>query len=119
MFHGRLSDRCVDLDAEFRAMGAEDQARRTSERMDEVDVDIERLLMLTEALWSMIKEEHGYEDEALVQRVLEIDARDGRIDGKLAVDRPADCPHCQRPLVKNRRYCLYCGEPTPVELFQR
>lgn len=117
MFHESLSS--ADLDARLAAEDAQYAVNRVEDQFGRVGVDIERLLLLTEALWSLLKEEHGYEDEELVRRVLEIDSRDGRIDGRLAAKPPEDCPHCNRPVPSERRYCLYCGEPVPVQLFAR
>ena len=119
MFFNSMSNHHSELDHDAAALSAQDEVRRTSENADRLKADIERLLLISEALWQILKEQHGYEDEELVRRVLEIDNRDGRIDGKLAARPPGNCPHCNRPVVRNRRFCIYCGEPTPVELFAR
>lgn len=113
MFHNALSG-----DTEFDAHPTT-CASPTDERLVRAEADIERLLLLTEALWNVIKEEHGLEDDELVRRVLEVDLRDGRIDGRVGAKPPEDCPHCNRPVSSDRRYCLYCGEPVPVKLFAR
>jgi len=70
--------------------------------------DVEKLFMLTEALWTILKEKHGCTDAELVQRVQEIDLRDGKLDGKVAKVNP-DCPKCGRKLMGKRPVCLYCG----------
>ena len=78
--------------------------------------DVEKLFMLTEALWTILKEKHGCTDAELVQRVQEIDLRDGKLDGKVAKVNP-DCPKCSRKLMGKRPVCLYCGaEVTRVDL---
>ena len=41
-----------------------DEVRHAAEFMQS---DIERLLMITEALWSMVKEHHGYTDDELFE----------------------------------------------------
>ena len=87
--------------------------------IEEVKHDVERLLMITKTLWSIVKEDHQYDDEDLVRRVLEIDARDGRVDGRLAAQKHRDCWSCHRPLMRDRRRCIYCGEATVVDLFER
>jgi hypothetical protein len=73
-----------------------------------IQCDVEKLFMLTEALWTILKEKHGYTDAELVQRVQEIDLRDGKLDGKVAKVNP-DCPKCSRKLMGKRPVCLYCG----------
>ena len=73
-----------------------------------IQCDVEKLFMLTEALWTILKEKHGCTDAELVQRVQEIDLRDGKLDGKVAKVNP-DCPKCGRKLMGKRPVCLYCG----------
>lgn len=119
MFHEALSATAPSYSAGVAAEQAHAAANRVAEQIVHMQADIERLLMITEGLWTILKDEHGYEDEDLVRRVLEVDLKDGKIDGKVAARKPGDCPHCNRPLSQDRRFCLYCGEPTPVNLFAR
>lgn len=92
------------------------QARTDVELMK---CDVERLLMITESLWTILKEQHGFDDNELIRRVAEIDLRDGKLDGKLAKEPPTNCPHCNRPMIKRRPYCMYCGKPVAVNPFDR
>ena len=73
-----------------------------------IQCDVEKLFMITEALWTILKEKHGCTDAELVQRVQEIDLRDGKLDGKVTKVNP-DCPKCSRKLMGKRPVCLYCG----------
>ena len=93
-----------------------DKAERNTEALQ---LDVERLLMITEALWMILKEQHGYTDEHLQERVMEIDLRDGRLDGKVAPSDPTKCPACDRPLGRKRMSCIYCGEAVMPGLFDR
>lgn len=94
-------------------------AEQSQQNIDLLRCDIERLLMICEALWSMIREQHGYTDEELYRRVTQIDMRDGRLDGRVAPSPPAKCPHCGHVLAKRRPVCLFCGKPVRQDLFQR
>jgi len=93
------------------------EARRQGES---VQFDIEKLFMITEALWTFLKHEHGYTDEHLAQMIQEIDLRDGKLDGKVAKSesRPA-CPSCGRTIIRNQVRCLYCGTEAPQQPFER
>jgi hypothetical protein len=101
------------------AEGARADARRADRKADALEFDVERLLMISEALWSILKEQHGYTDEELQSRILKIDMRDGKLDGRVADSPPGRCPKCDRPLLKHRPRCLYCGEIVAQPAFER
>ncbi len=94
-------------------------AERAKSAVAETRHDIERLLMITEALWGILKEQHGYTDEELFRRITEIDLRDGRADGRVAATPVPPCPHCGRLTAKHRPLCIYCGKPMVTDPFQR
>jgi hypothetical protein len=54
--------------------------------------DIERLLMITEALWLFVKQEHNFSDEDLVKVITEIELRDSQSPKHV----PVTCPACGR-----------------------
>lgn len=99
--------------------GASARADRAAEETRAMRSDMERALMICEALWTMLKEQHGYTDEDLFRRVMEIDLRDGRADGRVAPSAPASCPHCGHVVSKHRAVCLYCGKAMMVDPFSR
>jgi hypothetical protein len=108
-----------DPGARVRATEAKTKADQALSRFDGLRQDIERLLMITEALWTLMKEEHGYTDDALVKRIEAIDLRDGRLDGKVGPTPPRHCPQCGKVRMKNRPVCLYCGGKVEPEPFER
>ena len=94
------------------------QASTANDEIRFVKADVEKLLMITEALWALLKDQHGYSDEELVKRIEEIDLRDGKLDGKVA-SAPKECPSCKRAISKKRSACLYCGQEVKADLFER
>lgn len=80
---------------------------------------IERLLMITEALWTFVKEKHGLEDQELLRQIVQIDLRDGKLDGRVAPKPPEPCPKCQRIVAKGSLRCMYCGEIQMRDPFAR
>ena len=109
----------LSASAESASADARRDARSAKTATALLQWDIERLMMLTEALWTLLKEAHGYTDADLIRLVAEIDARDGRIDGRVAPTPPALCPSCGRVLARKRPTCLYCGKPVIDSPFAR
>ncbi len=103
--------------AQTDANSAQAKAREVGQENERLRHDVDRLLMITEALWLMLKQQHGFKDEDLAVRVQEIDLRDGQLDGKGGKVASAPCPQCGR--VNSNRYprCIYCGTALPVQLF--
>lgn len=99
-------------DAGMRGKASEPAGRPSGAsegKVEELSGQVEKLLMITEALWTMLKEEHGYVDEDLIKKIMEIDMRDGRLDGRVAKSEPVVCPKCGRPASRTRSLCMYCG----------
>lgn len=95
-----------------------DEARATAEETkSEADVlkhDVDRLMMITEALWAFLKKEHGYSDDDLAKAIGAIDLRHSGADK----DAQEKCPNCGRLISAHRHLCLYCGHPVPQSLFE-
>jgi hypothetical protein len=98
---------------------AQTSAQRATTEVEMLKYEVERLLMITEALWGILKQQHGYGDEELINRVMEIDRRDGALDGRVAPSPPSSCPRCGRTLERRRPYCLYCGQAIARDPFER
>lgn len=88
-------------------------------KIDELESQVERLLMITESLWQIVRERENLDDQELIRRMVMIDMRDGKLDGRVAATPPRKCPSCERTLFKNRPRCPYCGEPVAADPFER
>ena len=71
-------------------------------------VAIDKLILVNIALWEIIAESQGLTEEYLLNKVNEIDLRDGVLDGKI---RPPvrKCASCGRMLQQGHEKCIYCG----------
>jgi hypothetical protein len=95
----------------INAPGAGDVAR--------LQAQVERLLIVTEALWTILREKTGLDEQELLRQMVQIDLRDGKLDGRVASTPPEPCPKCHRIVSKGAIRCLYCGEPLLTNPFAR
>lgn len=69
---------------------------------------VERLLLLSEAVWELAAPALGLTDEHLAAKMAEIDGRDGPVDGRR--NRQArTCSECRAAIQKGRSNCVFCG----------
>ncbi len=70
---------------------------------------IEGLELACAGLWELLKRNHGYTEQQLIDAIREVDMRDGKADGKI---KPTEetCPKCGRKLLTKRKTnCSWCG----------
>ena len=101
------------------ATRAAETATRALTQTDLLQMDVEKLLILTEALWQLLRDRQGYSDEDLVRKIQEIDLRDGKLDGKVAGKAPTRCSKCKRALSPRLPNCMFCGAPAAESPFKR
>ncbi|HOH28465.1 MAG TPA: hypothetical protein PLC40_02215 [Candidatus Hydrogenedentes bacterium] len=114
------------LIAASAAREAAAQALRTSEinqaanlvRTDVNDLreQVERLALLTQSLWELLRERLPLTEAELEKKVQEVDMRDGIADGKLG-RHPLRCPKCLRVSNSRHKRCLYCGLEFQSDVF--
>jgi hypothetical protein len=83
-------------------------AGRSMEKTELLERRVERLALLSQAMWELLSEHTHVTNNDLVRRVLEVDKRDGQTDGKMAA-RAIDCPECQNKVNTRRPNCIICG----------
>ncbi len=96
--------------AEQAAESAEARADRYARKLDEVQRHVERLSLACQAMWELLREVSDLTEEELEKKILEVDGRDGCVDGKIGV-QPVDCPACGRKTSSKRSSCVMCGAP--------
>lgn len=82
--------------------------RQIEAQTRELSAAIDKLILITRAMWEITAKEKGLTDEDLINKVNEIDLRDGKADGKMQT-AIRQCPSCGRNLFVGHRKCLYCG----------
>ncbi len=97
--------------------GAERAADRAMSKADRYAADIadisrqvDRLSLACQAMWELLRDRSELTEEDIEAKILEIDGRDGRVDGKIAT-KLTTCTTCGRPTNSRRGSCVMCGAP--------
>jgi hypothetical protein len=72
---------------------------------------VDRLLLVVDAMWSLL-EENGYTEEQLKDRIEQIDASDGVVDGRRR-PRSRPCRECGSMVPAESESCQFCGTVVP------
>lgn len=75
----------------------------------ELMVRLDRLEIVAEATWNLLKKKTGLSDSALIEEMVEIDLSDGHFDGRKKTPTACDCTKCGRKNNKYHSRCIYCG----------
>ena len=85
-----------------------------SEEIAQLQGEVERLDLRTEAMWNLLKEK-GFKDEDLIKAITDLDnekkAKKKAIEDGEKPDAEL-CPYCHVPLQNNGKLadrCIYCG----------
>jgi len=100
------------MDAQSARRSATDARRKA----DDVEARCDRALLVCEALWTILRDKLGVPEEALVDRVNEIDLSDGQLDGKVRRSA-AQCGKCGRNVARRFQKCIYCGRAMDPDVF--
>lgn len=79
---------------------------------------VDKLELVCEALWEIVREKEKLDDVDLVERVTQIDLRDGIYDGKKKKTSVVECIRCKRKNSKRHTRCMYCGEVFVLSPFE-
>jgi hypothetical protein len=84
-----------------------------SNRIEDLNERIDKLLMIVRAMWALM-EEQGMTADQLMEKLEEIDLEDGVADGRV---RPplVECPSCQSKVAPGLRNCQLCGTEVRTE----
>ena len=100
------------------AKSAKDTSQKSARDVDQLERKVEHLMMVTEALWSVIKESHEMDDDDLREVIKNIDLRDGNLNGRVAKKPPQKCPRCKKTIQRRQSKCMYCGTEVDKEIFE-
>lgn len=97
------------------AAGPRLDVERVRGQADRLEDLLHRLLLANEAMWELCSERLGLTDDDLAARMVQIDASDGRVDGRHTKD-PTDrrCPNCHAVVPNELSTCQFCGAAAPT-----
>lgn len=101
---------------EHRIRETEKQVQRASDKaIDATSASldlrkrVEGLALANQALFEILQSRLGISEEDVLQRMAEIDGRDGVRDGMMAA-RVVPCRNCGRKVSTARQRCMFCGK---------
>lgn len=105
-----------DLSQDRRISSVSTDASRASQKASEVaeqqrsmEARVDSMMLACQAMWEIIRDQHGISDQQLQEKMEEIDLRDGRLDGRISPG-VFSCAKCGRNTSRRRDRCLYCGQ---------
>ncbi len=96
-----------------QAAAASSEAASAKRDVGELEHEIARLKLVCAALWELVKQKTALTEEDLMAKVLEVDARDGVMDGQMR-KTVRKCVQCQRTVPAKQNKCMYCGVAQPA-----
>jgi hypothetical protein len=85
------------------------QGSNTVSQIRELEHQVQRLALMNQALWELLRDRAKLTDADLEAKAQEVDMRDGKADGKIT-HGPLRCPSCSRVSNSKHWKCMYCGE---------
>lgn len=86
-----------------------DALSSTESRITQVEANQERLFLLCTALAELLRDKGLATEAELLEKLKEVDMRDGLADGKFGGVQIVVCPQCGNKTKLRHRNCIYCG----------
>lgn len=102
-----MGERSATRSASLARGAALADGTRHTNRIEDLDERLDRLVMIMRAMWALM-EEQGMTPEQLMAKIEELDLQDGIADGQVRRE-PAECPSCQSKVAPGLRACQLCG----------
>jgi hypothetical protein len=99
------------MDAQNAAERAGGRVDRQAESVAELQRSVDRLSLACQAMWELLRDRAGITDQDLEAKILEVDGRDGKLDGRITA-AAINCPSCGRKTSPKRDRCVMCGAAT-------
>ena len=98
------------------ASRAESKATTLESQVKRLRADLARSLMISEALWELLRDTAKLTEQDLHKKLYEIDMRDGELDGQNK-RKAQKCPECGHMVSSRHPACIYCGKVIDHSVF--
>jgi hypothetical protein len=105
-----------DTMAAINAARAGSKADRLVLENKALQANLEKSMLISEAIWELLRDKAKLTDADLQKKIHEIDMRDGVLDGKNKRQAVA-CPDCGRKVSPRHPACIYCGKVIDTSVF--
>ncbi|MCU1498857.1 MAG: hypothetical protein JWM47_2810 [Acidimicrobiales bacterium] len=106
--HQELAIQGLEREQRQAEVAADGRRDLMQQRLYAMEDRLERLLLLTDAMWELLSEKAAVSEAMLLAKVVEIDGRDGSVDGR-RVRLARRCDQCGAAVEKGRATCMFCG----------
>ncbi|MGL6162209.1 hypothetical protein [Microbulbifer sp.] len=96
-------------DNQQRSSDAKNDAASALRSARELEDKVDRLSLLCHALFEELERTTGFSETQLKEKMIEIDLRDGKLDGKFDPSVGKSCPDCGHQIKRSRPNCFWCG----------
>lgn len=96
-----------------KAAEAKDEVTRMRAQVDDLQRRLDTLILASQAMWELLRQHGQLGDADLMEKMQEVDLRDGTADGRITTGA-VGCPNCGRRSRSTRRLCVYCGATLPA-----
>jgi len=98
------------------AAKAKSKAGKVERGLRVLEANLAKSMMINEALWELIRDQHGLTEKDLHEKLYEVDMRDGVLDGKHQ-RKAITCPNCSHAVSPRHPACIYCGQVIDESVF--
>ena len=105
-FYDLIQNRDI-AQAQSAASQATDQVANLVAQVKLLEKRLDRLALVNKAMWTLLRDKNGLTDVELRSMVLEVDAADGQVDGRIGSVMQV-CTACGRSMAPKHGRCPYC-----------
>lgn len=89
------------------------EGSRQRAQVEDLQRRLDTMTLAAQAMWELLGAHGRFSDTDLLEKMQEVDRRDGEADGRISSGL-VNCPGCGRRNRTSRRHCVFCGAAPPT-----